>query len=196
MSVDDTALFLAEMGDVKPLTTNDKVFVSSQQLDTDAHRARRKAAMQNEYLAKLPIEPRLLTPIAPDEIMSYKRNGVQEEVFRHLRLGKYKKQTVLDLHAYRLIQARELLVETIIQAHEKGERNLLIIHGKGVNNKPYPALMKSAVNDWLMQFDQVQAFHSATREQGGTGALFVMLVKSDEQRIVSGETNRKGSGFR
>ena len=196
MQPEDSDLFLSEMADVKPLRANDSHFNGADNSVTPAQLARRAAAAQNEYLQKLTIDPGLLTPIEPEEIISFKINGVQEEVFRHLRLGKYKNQSVLDLHALRLTQARELLIDAVIKAYERGERNLMVIHGKGFKSKPFPALMKSAVNHWLTQLEEVQAFHSATREQGGTGALFVMLVKSDQQRVVASEINRKGSGFR
>ncbi|WP_299574794.1 DNA endonuclease SmrA [uncultured Shewanella sp.] len=196
MQEQDNDLFLAEMADVKPLKASDNHFNIQNQSVTEGQLARRAAAAQNEYLQKLTIDPTMMTVVEPEEIISYKINGVQEEVFRHLRLGKYKSKTTLDLHAYRLSKAREELINAILLAYERGERNLLIIHGKGFKSRPFPALMKSAVNTWLVQLEQVQAFHSATREQGGTGALFVMLVKNDQQRVISSETNRKGSGFR
>ncbi|WP_153913175.1 DNA endonuclease SmrA [Shewanella sp. TC10] len=196
MQQQDDDLFMAEMADVKPLRANNSHFNTSSQGVTDAQLARRAAAEQNEYLQKLSIDPAMLLAVKPDDVLSYKKNGVQEEVFRHLRLGKYQIKSVIDLHAFRLSQAREALIELVLKAHNRGERNLLVIHGKGYKSKPYPALMKSAVNNWLGQFEEVQAFHSATNEQGGTGALFVMLVKSEQQRVVASETNRKGSGFR
>ncbi|MCL1046779.1 DNA endonuclease SmrA [Shewanella sp. 1_MG-2023] len=196
MQQEDSDLFWEEMAGVKPLKVNDSHFNQSTHLPTDSQLARRAAAAQNEYLDKLTVDPALILPVEPEEIISYKINGVQEEVFRHLRLGKYKTKSVIDLHAYRLVQARELLIDAVLQAYGRGERNILVIHGKGFKSKPFAGLMKSAVNHWLVQLEEVQAFHSATREQGGTGALFVMLVKSEQQRVVASETNRKGSGFR
>ncbi|MCL1065582.1 DNA endonuclease SmrA [Shewanella olleyana] len=196
MQQQDDDLFMAAMADVKPLTANNNHFHASSLGVTGAQLARRAAAEQNEYLQKLSLAPAIFEPVKPDDVLSYKKNGVQEEVFRHLRLGKYKIKSVIDLHAYSLSQAREALIDLVLKAHNRGERNLLVIHGKGFNSKPYPALMKTAVNNWLEQLEEVQAFHSATREHGGTGALFVMLVKSEQQRVVASETNRKGSGFR
>ncbi|WP_076541013.1 DNA endonuclease SmrA [Shewanella sp. UCD-KL21] len=196
MNNDDSALFLAEMAGVKPIKANDSIFSFDSDIATEAQLARRAAAAQNEYISKLTIDPMMISAVKPEDMVSYKLDGVQDEVFSHLRLGKYKYQTVVDLHAYRLVQAREYLIEAIIKAHHRGERNILVIHGKGFKSKPYPGLMKSAVCQWLMQLDEVQAYHSATRAEGGTGAVFVMLVKSAQQRIEASETNRKGSGFR
>ncbi|WP_144208105.1 DNA endonuclease SmrA [Shewanella donghaensis] len=196
MDQNENALFLSEMTDVVPLKQSNCVFNNEASQVTEAQLAKRAAAAQNEYLSKLPIDPALLMPIEPEEVVSYKLDGVQAEVFRHLRLGKYRYSRLIDLHAFRLSQAREYLIEQVLSSHSNGERNLLVIHGKGFKSKPYPGLMKSAVCHWLSQLDEVQAYHSATRERGGTGAVFVMLVKSDQKRIESSEMNRKGSGFR
>jgi DNA-nicking Smr family endonuclease len=123
-------------------------------------------------------------------------DGIQDDVFRLLRLGKYRFHTELDLHEYRLLQARDSLVNGVMSAYERGERNILVIHGKGYKSKPYPALMKSAVCHWLRSIEPVIAYHSATKQSGGVGAVFVMLKKSQQKRIENSELNRKGHGFR
>ncbi len=57
----------------------------------------------------------------------------------------------------------------------------MIIHGKGEHANP-PALMKSFVTTWLEQISDVLCFHSAMRQHGGTGALYVMIKKSAEKK--------------
>jgi DNA-nicking Smr family endonuclease len=95
-----------------------------------------------------------------------------------------------------LPQARESLLSCVLGAYERGERNILVIHGKGYKSKPYPGLMKSAVCHWLRFIEPVTAYHSATKECGGVGAVFIMLKKSPQKRIENSELNRKGRGFR
>lgn len=200
MSFSDDDLFLREMADVTPLKADNMSLSSQTWLNplsvTDAQLAKRAAAQQHELLQLLPIDPHLIQPLQPDDIVSYKADGIQDEVFKQLRLGKYPIKTELDIHEYRLKQARDSLVRCVLSAYERGERNVLVIHGKGYKSLPYPALMKSAVCHWLQQIDPVVAYNSATRHQGGVGAVFVMLKKSPQKKIENSELNRKGSGFR
>lgn len=197
--LDDKASFFQEMADVKPLKESHKTQfnrVGVQLIPTVGQLTKQAALNEHELLAMLPIIPFEFAVISPDEIVAVKHDGMQEAVYKRLRLGKYDIKTILDLHEYSLQQARLSLVSCIFAAIERGERNILIIHGKGYHSKPYPGLMKSAVCHWLSVIEQVAAFHSATREQGGTGALFVLLKKSSQQRVENSELNRKGGGFR
>jgi DNA-nicking Smr family endonuclease len=59
----------------------------------------------------------------------------------------------------------------------QGYRCLLITHGKGAQSNP-PARIKSYVNHWLQQVENVIAFHSATPRHGGTGSVYVLLKKT------------------
>ncbi|MGI2258334.1 DNA endonuclease SmrA [Shewanella sp. GXUN23E] len=196
MTRDDNELFWAEMADVKPLAQSDRVFSNDPVTVTHAQLNRQAAAQANEYLDRLTLDAGLIKPVAPDDPLSFKRQGVQEQVFKNLRLGKYKHPTLLDLRAMKLRDARETLVRGLLAAFEREERCVLLIHGKGAGNRPFPALIKSAVNNWLPQLDEVMAFHSAIKEEGGNGALYVMLAKSQTQKDAARETHHKGSGFR
>tara|TARA_R110000851_G_scaffold90253_5_gene197085 strand:+ start:5242 stop:5844 length:603 start_codon:yes stop_codon:yes gene_type:complete len=200
MSLSDDPLFLQEMADVTPIKHQHQTQTAQTWPNplrvTDAQLAKRAAAEQHELLPLLPTDPYLFKPLKPDDVVSYKMDGIQDEVFTQLRLGKYRFNTVLDLHQYRLLQARETLLNYVLSAYENGERNILVIHGKGYKSKPYAGLMKSAVCHWLRFIEPVTAYHSATKECGGVGALFVMLKKSQQKKIENGELNRKGRGFR
>ncbi|MCL1038264.1 DNA endonuclease SmrA [Shewanella corallii] len=196
MTGDESELFWAEMAGVKPLEQGDKVFNPEANSVTQAQLSRRAAAEANEYLDRMPTDPALFKPMAPDDPVSFKRQGVQDQVFKNLRLGKYKHPTILDLRGMRLRDAKEALVNGMLAAFGREERCVLLIHGKGLGNKPYPALIKSAVSSWLPQLDEVMGFHSALKEEGGNGAMYVMLAKSQAQKDAARETHHKGSGFR
>ena len=196
MNNDESELFWAEMADVKPLVQGDRVFTPEANGVTQAQLSRRAAAEANEYLDRLAIDPALFKPVEPDDPVSFKRQGVQDQVFRNLRLGKYKHPSTLDVRGMRLREAKESLVHGLLAAHSREERCVLLIHGKGLGNKPYPALIKSAVSSWLPQLDEVRGFHSAIKEEGGNGAMYVMLAKSQAQKDAARETHHKGSGFR
>ena len=196
MTNEEAALFLEEMSDVKPLAGEAKQIFLTPDINSASQRARRQAAQASEYFAKLSLDLALVPPLAPDDIAEFMREGVQDAVFKHLRLGKYRCHTGLDVHGYTMRQAREALIQFIAAAVARGERNVMVIHGKGYKSKPFAGLIKSCVCFWLTQMDEVLAYHSCQREHGGTGALYVMLIKSDEMRDITRETNHKGVGFR
>lgn len=194
--MDENELFWAEMADVKPLVQDDKVFNVDQNNVTDAQMIRRAAAEQNEYLDRLAVDPAMFKPVEPQEQVSFSYTGLQDQVFRNLRLGKYKHPTTLDLRGLKLREARLALINGILTAYNRNERCVLLIHGTGMGNKPYPAVIKSAVCSWLPQLQEVMAFHSAIKEEGGNGALYVMLAKTEQQKIDARETNHKGARLR
>ncbi|GIU49123.1 DNA mismatch repair protein MutS [Shewanella sairae] len=196
MVEDEMRLFLDEMAGVQPLKNNTTTTISEQKVSTQAQDARRKQLQMSEQLAKLTLDPNLILPVLPDAIVEFKRDGVQEAVFHRLSLGGYPVKHEIDLHTLKATQAREALYQQIQISRERGERSIVVIHGKGAKSKPYPGLMKSFVVTWLQEIEEVLAFHSAQRQHGGTGALYVMLVKSEQKRIETRETNHKGVNVR
>ncbi|MBT1445934.1 Smr/MutS family protein [Shewanella sp. JM162201] len=193
MMHEEQQLFMAEMADVKPLKSAESHFFVKAPQDEAAQKARREAADIDERLLALSVDTVNLKRVKGDEIVSFAREGVQEAVLKTLRLGRYEAKTRFDFRGLSLSEARKTLLELIDGALFRGERNLLLVCGKGLGNKPFEAVMKSALTTWLSQLEVVRAFHSATREEGGSGALYVMLIKSEAEKIHSRETNRRGA---
>ncbi|QLE85653.1 MULTISPECIES: DNA endonuclease SmrA [Shewanella] len=192
---DDAALFLAEMADVKPLTQDGSVLPQTK-VDNSAQQLKLQRSRLALQLQKLTIEPGSIAPTKPDDILSFKNQGVQKAVFKQFRLGHYPVQASIDIHQFSVIKARSELLEFLTHAKQMEWRNVLVIHGKGEKSRPFPGLMKSFVNDWLMNIEGVMAFHSAPQLMGATGALLVMLEKSANQKMIARETNYKGAGVR
>lgn len=189
---DDFALFQEMMGDVKPLQQDTTEHKKQHQV-TDAHLAKREAAIwltedDPEYLS---IDH--ATMLKPDDMIEFKRDGVQEGVYRKLRLGKYPIQARLDLHRRTLKEARDEVVKFLKQCIQWDIRTVVIVHGKGEKSNP-PAMMKSFVYQWLQQIRDVQCIHSAQRYHGGTGAVYVMLRKSAEKKLETRERHQKRMG--
>ena len=65
-------------------------------------------------------------------------------------------------------------------------RCALVTHGKG-EGRLQPAKLKSCVNHWLRQFNSVLAFHTAQRRDGGMGATYVLLKKSETEKLKTAE---------
>tara|TARA_B110000046_G_scaffold134818_1_gene141115 strand:- start:1710 stop:2315 length:606 start_codon:yes stop_codon:yes gene_type:complete len=139
---------------------------------------RRKSAQQEQLR-----EGNFLDPIAsiahvdPHELLEFARPGVQHGVYKNLRMGKYEIQSRLDLHRHTVEEARTALFRFVDDCQKHGVRCGLITHGMGVGLEQ-PAKLKSCVNHWLRQFDQVLAFHTAQKPHGGSGSTYVLVKKS------------------
>lgn len=181
--------FFEAMKDVTPLKANDRA-QSAKPEQTLAQQLKRQALEREQLLDRNYLSIESVEPVAPLDVIEYKKDGVQEGVFKNLRLGKYKIDGLLSLQHYKFEQAREAIFNGVRLAHEKGDRTLLIKHGIGQNSKPFPAFLKSYVNRWLTQIPEVIAFHSAQKHHGGLAAVYVMLKKSSQQKIDNRELNR------
>ncbi|MGD8171154.1 DNA endonuclease SmrA [Vibrio sp. TRT 21S02] len=189
---DDLSLFQQMMGDVKPLT-QDRAEHKKQHQVTESHIAKREAAL---WLADQ--DPDHLSidhapPIKPEDVIEFKRDGVQEGVYRKLRLGKYPIQARLDLHRKTLKEARTEVTSFLKQCIAMDIRTVMIVHGRGEKSNP-PALMKSFVASWLQQIKDVQCAHSAQRFHGGTGTTYVLLRKSSDKKLENRERHQKRMG--
>ncbi|WP_370548067.1 DNA endonuclease SmrA [Edwardsiella tarda] len=185
-------LFHQAMVGVKPLLS-DRVQLALQSAPSEAQLARRAAAQQvstasSDYLSLEGVEM-----LHPHDLVGFKREGIQEGVYRKLRLGKYALQAVLDLHRHTLNEARSALLQFIADCLARDIRTVLVLHGKGECSQPQ-ALLKSYVSAWLPQIPEVMALHSAERRHGGSGALYVLLRKSERRKADNRERHQKRLG--
>lgn len=185
-------LFREMMADVAPLA-QDKVQVTQKHQVSEAQLARRLAAQTLSDSAPEYLSLDYAKMLKPDDMVEFKRSGVQDGVFRKLRLGKYDLQARLDLHRKSLKEAREEVLNFLRQCQRMDIRTVIIVHGKGEKSNP-PAMMKSFVATWLEQITDVMCFHSALRQHGGNGALYVMLKKSPERKLENRERHSKRQG--
>jgi DNA-nicking Smr family endonuclease len=81
----------------------------------------------------------------------------------------------VDLHGLRSEEARDTLAQFVRDAVRMGWRCVRIVHGKGLGSPGKQPVLKSKVQRWLVQKNEVQAFVQAPPVQGGAGALLVLL---------------------
>lgn len=112
------------------------------------------------------------------EELIYLRPGVQQRVWRKFRRGQYAIEAELDLHGNIVTEARERVDQFLREAQRDGKRCVRIIHGKGLSAEGKLPVLKHKVNSWLRQKDGVLAFCSARPNDGGTGAVYVLLKRS------------------
>jgi DNA-nicking Smr family endonuclease len=127
-------------------------------------------------------------------VLGFKRPGIQNGVYRKLRLGHYDIEARLDLHRFTVAEARTEIWSFFKEARRLGLRTLLITHGKGFGNKEKSGsgVLKGYVNRWLRDVEDVQAFHSAQPQHGGTGSVYVLLRKSEDKKRENRERFMKG----
>ncbi|MBL6820855.1 MAG: DNA endonuclease SmrA [Luminiphilus sp.] len=181
--VSDEDLFAEEMAGVTPLGREARVRLVKERLSEDQQRERRQAA-EREELAVNPLIDEGVAPLDAWHVLEFKRPGIQNGVYRKLRLGRYQVDARLDLHRLLVKQAKEEVFSFIAEAERLGLRTVLIVHGKGQSKAQgeQTAVLKGYVNHWLKELDAVQAFHSAQPQHGGTGAIYVLLRKNAEQK--------------
>ncbi len=132
---DELSLFLQEVADVRPLRSDHIAPVAGNSQPTEAQLARREAATA-EQLTLDHLGTEAVEMLDPHAIVGFKRDGVQEGVYKKLRLGKYELQGSLDLHHKTLNEARIALVQFIAECEVRDIRCLLILHGKGERSTP------------------------------------------------------------
>ena len=115
------------------------------------------------------------TLLDTDDALSFRRRGVGPEVVRKLRRGVWAIQAQLDLHGLRRDAARERLAEFLREAARGGLRCVRVVHGKGNGSPGREPVLKGKVRSWLVQKNEVIAFAQARAQDGGHGALLVLL---------------------
>ena len=168
---DDSALFRAAIGDVRPLR-HDRASV---QRPRPKPIPRQREADESRVLDELldgELDP---AELETGEELSFLRPGIQKRVLRKLRRGHYAVQAEVDLHGQTRNTARQELRVFIDDCRRRDIRCVRIIHGKGRGSSNRGPVLKVLVDRWLRQLDEVLAFASASPTDGGTGAVYVLL---------------------
>ncbi|WP_373684517.1 Smr/MutS family protein [Ramlibacter montanisoli] len=115
------------------------------------------------------------TLLEVDDALSFRRPGVGIDVARKLRRGEWTIQSEIDLHGLRTDDAREALAAFLREAMRQGVRCVRVVHGKGLGSPGKTPVLKGKVHSWLVQKDEVLAFVQARGDEGGAGAVVVLL---------------------
>ena len=165
---DDNALFREAVKDVKPLKDGGR---RPPETKLPAPRPRQFEIDEAEALRESREGP---LPDVGDQL-SYRSDGIQDSVFRRLQRGTFRIAAELDLHGMRWDEAKVAMVRFLATARDADWRCVRIIHGKGLRSKGDGPVLKQRIDAWLRQRNEVLAYCSARREDGGTGAVYVLL---------------------
>lgn len=187
-----TGLMGQELADIRPIKVQARVELSkTAPISEEALRRKREQAVAAELEEYNRLSGEFIEPVDPHALLAFKRPGIQNGVYRNLRLGKYSIEARLDLHNHTVEQAREAVHSFVTDCCTHDIRSALITHGKGEGRKPQPAMLKSCIAHWLPQLAEVQAFHSAQKQHGGAGATYVLIRKSDKKKLENAERHHK-----
>lgn len=176
ISDDDKALFRDAVGEVKSVS-NDKA------PDNTAKPAPRVSSTRQDDRS---VMETLLSELSENDLLetgehlSHTAPGVQRGVLRKLKSGKYSIQAEIDLHGLKLDGAKKELGGFLAACQQRRLLCVRVIHGKGRKQADKTPRMKPAVNAWLQSNKQVLAFCSARSNDGGTGAVYVLLKRPTE----------------
>ena len=118
------------------------------------------------------------TLLEVDDALSFRRPGIGIDVARRLRRGEWTIQAEIDLHGLRRDDAREALAEFLRESVRQGLRCVRVVHGKGLGSPGKTPVLKGKVHSWLVQKNEVLAFVQARGDEGGAGAVVVLLKPS------------------
>ena len=75
-------------------------------------------------------------------------------------------------------EAKTTLTKFLADKRARGERCVLVVHGKGVHSPGGHGVLRGEISAWLSQgraSEYVAAFATATDHDGGEGAIYVLF---------------------
>ena len=107
-----------------------------------------------------------------------RRVDLPMDALRRLRRGLVPVDARIDLHGMGVSEAKAQLELFLRTMRARGERCVLVIHGKGEHSPRGQGVLRGEISAWLSQgtsSEVVGAFATATSDDGGEGAVYVLL---------------------
>lgn len=140
--------------------------------------AQAEADAVHEHLRSL-VEGRARFEVSDDgRCVEGRRVDLPQDALRKLRRGLVPVDGRLDLHGMGAGEARAQLELFLRTMRARGERCVLIIHGKGEHSPHGIGVLRGEISAWLSQgasSEHVAAFATAGEADGGEGAVYVLL---------------------
>ncbi len=114
---------------------------------------------------------------------------VHPEIARRLHRGDFSIQAYINLHRFKVADARQAFERFIKWAVATGKTGVLIVHGRGLSS-PLEPVLKQKLVEWLTRGPWrkwVVAYATARSCDGGAGATYVLLHRRPvSKRIKKG----------
>ena len=92
-----------------------------------------------------------------------------------IKKGLLRVDSIIDLHGYRLNDARIAFKKFIVLSYNRKLKNILVITGKGKDNA---GVLKKELPSWLYEKEiskYIVSYMSAPKKLGGEGAVLIRL---------------------
>ena len=168
---DDRALFLDAIGNIRRITT-DRVDSRPPPPAPEPVQSRLDdLAVTRELMKPLP------SSLDPDaaEPLRYLKDGIAPKLLLKLGRGQFSVRDELDLHQMTAVVAKDAIARFLAECKAHGRLCVKIIHGKGLRSKHDGPVLKSLTDRLLRLRGDVLAFRSARYNDGGSGAVIVLL---------------------
>lgn len=116
-----------------------------------------------------------------DDRIHFQRGGLQFRLLQKFKRGKIMPQASLDLHRLTVSESEDAVLQFLSNALARHYRCVHIVHGKGRMTKDGQAKLKNWLNQWLRQHPKVLAYTSAQPKDGGTGAIYILLRRRNNE---------------
>lgn len=175
---DEGALFLEAVGEVAPVRRG------KTSVPPPAPPAAHALRIQNDDTEALTRLAELVSGDGPfelsdtDEFVEGHVQGLEPRVLRKLKQGEFSAQAHVDLHGLTKDEAKDAVTRFLIDAHVRGLRCVLVVHGRGLHSKDQLPVLKAGLGQWLSRGKasrHVLAFCTARPSDGGLGAMYVLL---------------------
>jgi DNA-nicking Smr family endonuclease len=113
--------------------------------------------------------------LALDEADTFLRPGLPRSVLRDLRRGRWTIRNHIDLHGLDRHQAHEEIARFLAESVRAGKRCVRVVHGRGHGSPGREGILRQFVKSWLSRSKDVLAFCHPPSNDGGEGALWVLL---------------------
>jgi Uncharacterized protein conserved in bacteria len=124
--------------------------------------------------------------VAAEEELFYIQDQLPHATLKKFRKGSLCSSLEIDLHGLTSKEASNALAQFMQEVLQQRVRCFRLIHGKGNRSATEQPILKNRVNQWLRQQPEVLAFCSARQRDGGTGALYILLKRVQDE-ILSGD---------
>ncbi|QNT70367.1 Smr/MutS family protein [Defluviicoccus vanus] len=133
-------------------------------------------------------------PPSPSPLAPGSAAGLDQRTLLRLKRGLLRPQTQIDLHRMTQGEAHAALGGFLARAQQAGRRCVLVITGKGYGSDGAVGVLKTNVPRWLNEQpnrERILAFAFAASQDGGEGALYVLLRRLRTSEPPVGPTSRR-----
>ena len=182
MKKKDKEAFLRSITGTKPIQKKNNIkknILENENLKTEQIKTRK-------IIIKNLVQPKTTAT----ELKKNNKNRIEiTKINKKLKKGKISPDKKIDFHGMSLIEAEELLCNTVISCYNTNKRCILFVTGKGVNKKEedyrsetrlYYGKIRSAFSSWIRKPEiekYILSVEQASMEFGADGAFFVYLRK-------------------